>query len=292
MVVGGGDSAAEEALQLSGYAKNITILVRADKMRAAPAMIEKLKNFSNINIKYNTRISKIMGDSDHVKSIELEDSVTKEKTNLDIGGVFLAIGHEPNTQIFKNQIDLDQNGYVFVKSPTQETSLKGVFAAGDVSDFRYRQAGVASGDGIKAALDALAFLRDIEVIEKNGDKIYKNIYEPEDGIAPIKITKLTSQVDFDKEVVASKTPVIIDFYAPYCPSCMQMLPVLEAVAAKFVDKVKFVKVDTSVNSQLAKDLGVSKVPYILVYKDGQIARRHTEVMTKFQLTEFVASILQ
>ncbi len=292
VVVGGGDSAVEEALQLSGYAKSITILVRTDKMRAAPAMIEKLKSFNNITVKFNTKITKIMGDSDHVRSIELEDAATKEKTNLDIGGVFLAIGHEPNTKIFDNYINLDKNGYITVKSPTQETSLPGIFAAGDVADFRYRQAGVAAGDGIKAALDALAFLRDIEVIEKSGAKIYKNIYEPEDGIEPIKITKLASKEDFDREVVASKIPVILDFYAPYCPSCMQMLPVIELVAAKFVDKVKFVKIDTSVSAKLATDLGVNKVPYILVYKNGQIVRRHDSVMTKFQLTQFVGDILQ
>lgn len=293
VVVGGGDSAVEEALQLSGYAKSITLLVRSDKMRAAPAMIEKLKAYPHIIIKYNSKISKILGGSNgHVNAVELENTVDNSKSELKVGGVFLAIGHEPNTAIFNGQIKSDSNGYILVKSPTQETNIEGVFAAGDVSDNRYRQAGVAAGDGIKAALDALAFLRDIEVIEKQGSIIVKNIYEPEDGIEPLKINKITSQQEFNDQVLASPLPVIVDFYAPYCPSCMQMLPVVESVAAKFKDKVNFVKIDTSITAQLAKDLGVTKVPYILVFKDGQLIKKHTEVMTKHQLIEFVNDILK
>ena len=178
VVIGGGDSAAEEALQLALYAKKVTMLVRGQTMRASASMQEKLKQYQNIEIMYNVGVNKILGDGAAVNSIEIIDNKTKQISKMPIGGVFLAIGHDPNTEIFKNFLKVDSTGYLIVKHPTQETSKHGVYAAGDVVDNRYRQAGVAAGDGIKAALDALEFLRMIGFSEKESENLKSKFFDP------------------------------------------------------------------------------------------------------------------
>ena len=161
VVVGGGDSAIEEATHLSAFAKEITILVRKDAMRAAASMQARLKGYPNINILYNVEPKEIIGDGTKVTGISLYNSATKTTELFPATGVFLAIGHDPNTQVFKGQLPLDDDGYIAVKGRSQATVIPGVFAAGDVEDKVYRQARVAEGSGVRAALDAERFLREI-----------------------------------------------------------------------------------------------------------------------------------
>ncbi len=290
LVVGGGDSAVEEALQLALYAKNVKILVRKDKMRAAPSMQEKLKSYSNVSVIYNTVITEVSGDKEKLTGATIKNVVTGQTEKLSVTGLFLAIGHEPNTASFKKYLKCDVNGYIDVKSPTQQTSLEGVYAAGDVSDFKYKQAGVAAGDGIKAGLDALNFLREIGFTEKIASQVESKFFDAQEGVKPIKIEQIKSKEQFNELVLKSELPVIVDFYAPYCPSCMQMIPVVEAVAARFVDNIKFFKFDTSVLPEVALELGVSKVPYIIVFNKGKNIKTHNQVMTKRELINFVQAL--
>ncbi len=165
-IVGGGDSAIEQAELLAAYARTVTLFVRSHHMRAAPHVRARLTTYDNISIVYNKHIIEICGNGQEITHVWLEDTQTKEQSLFPVQGLFLAIGHNPNAELFKRFLQLTSDGYIRLIHH-QETSIRGIFAAGDVCDQDYRQAIVAMGDGSKAALDALKFLReDIGVNEK------------------------------------------------------------------------------------------------------------------------------
>lgn len=163
VVIGGGDTAMEEATFLSKFAKKVTVIHRREEFRASAIMLERAKKDPKITILTNKIIEQILGDT-MVTSVRLKDATTGEVTEYPTQGVFLAIGHKPNTEFLKGFIDLDPKGYVMVKRPVTaldaqtETNIAGVFAAGDCVDPRYRQAIVAAGTGAMAAIDAEKYL--------------------------------------------------------------------------------------------------------------------------------------
>lgn len=289
VVVGGGDSAVEEALQLAPYAKNIKILVRGSSMRASAAMQERLKDYSHIQVLFNTHITEIKGGPEHVSSIDIVSNGTP--SNMLIDGVFLAIGHVPNSQLVKDVISLDNQGYIVLKDRTQQTSRAGIFAAGDVADHQYRQAGVAAGDGIKAALDAADFLRNHGLNDTLMKQITPQFYDPSALSKKISL-KLIKNIDELERILASThLPVAVDFYTQYCPSCLQMLPVLETVAAQLDGKAIFVKVDALASRDLAEKYVVPTVPTLLVFKDASLVARTKEIMSRSQLQSFMEQFL-
>lgn len=160
-IVGGGDTAAEEATYLANICSKVTMLVRKDRMRASKAMQHRVTNTKNIDLKYNTEIDEVLGKQ-VVEGIRIKNNKTGETEEITITGLFIAIGHKPNTEIFKDQLDMDDSGYIITKGKTTETNLPGVFASGDVQDKEYRQAVTAAGTGCMAALDAERYLQKIE----------------------------------------------------------------------------------------------------------------------------------
>jgi len=155
-VSGGGDSAMEEATFLTKFASTVHLIHRRDELRASKFMQERAKNDPKIKFHFNKTIKEITGDA-KVQKVILKDTKTDEESTLDVGGVFVAIGHTPNTKLFESKVDLDENGYIILKNKT-ETSVKGVFAAGDVHDHTYRQAITAAGFGCMAAIDVDKYL--------------------------------------------------------------------------------------------------------------------------------------
>jgi len=155
-VVGGGDSCMEEATFLTKFASKVHIIHRRDTFRASKIMQERALNNEKIEVHWNSTIEDIKGDQ-KVQQIILKDTKTGENETLEMGGVFVAIGHEPNTELFKKQLEMDENGYIIQKENT-ETSVKGIFTAGDVHDHRYRQAVTAAGFGCMAAIDVDKYL--------------------------------------------------------------------------------------------------------------------------------------
>ncbi len=160
VVVGGGDTAIDDALMLTKYAKKVTVVHRRDKLRASKILQNRAFKNRKINFKWNSVVEDIIGDK-KVESVVIKDVKTGERSKIDCQGVFIAIGHKPNTDLFKGQIEMDDNGYIIRKSNT-ETNIKGVFVAGDVCDIRYRQAITAAGMGCQAAMDAEKYLESIE----------------------------------------------------------------------------------------------------------------------------------
>jgi thioredoxin reductase (NADPH) len=156
-IVGAGDTAAEEALYLSKLCSTVHMIVRRDEMRASKIMQERVKATPNINIYWNSVTDEVLGDR-IVEAVRIHNTVNNEKTEVPVKGFFVAIGHEPNSGIFKGQIDMDEAGYIRTIPGSSKTNVKGVFAAGDVQDKIYRQAVTAAGSGCMAALDAERYL--------------------------------------------------------------------------------------------------------------------------------------
>ena len=157
-IVGGGDTAAEEATYLANICSKVTMLVRKEKMRASKAMQHRVTNTPNIDLRYNYEIDEVLGNQ-VVEGLRIINNKTGEKEEIKITGLFIAIGHKPNTEIFQGQLDMDDDGYLTTNGKSTKTNLPGVFASGDVQDKEYRQAVTAAGTGCMAALDAERYLQ-------------------------------------------------------------------------------------------------------------------------------------
>lgn len=159
-IVGGGDTAIEEATYLAKICNNVTMLVRKDHFRASKAMQNRLSNYDNIKVLFNHEVMEVMGEN-VVDGLKIKSNLTNDVSELKITGLFIAIGHSPNTDIFKGIVDMDDSGYILTDKTSTKTNIPGVFAAGDVQDKDYRQAVTAAGTGCMAALDAERYLQEI-----------------------------------------------------------------------------------------------------------------------------------
>lgn len=157
-IVGAGDTAAEEATYLAKLCNKVYMIVRKADFRASKAMVSRVQNTPNIEILYSTETQEIVGDGQSVNGVRVKNNVTGEERTLDITGFFVAIGHHPNTDIFKGWIDTDEVGYILTKPGTTQTNIEGVFACGDAQDKHFRQAITAAGTGCMAALEAERYL--------------------------------------------------------------------------------------------------------------------------------------
>jgi len=169
-IVGAGDTAAEEASYLANICKSVTMLVRKDHMRASKAMQHRVNSLENITVLYNSEVDEVLGDT-VVEGLRIVNNQTQEKHEIAITGIFIAIGHKPNTDIFKGQLDMGEDGYLKTIPGSTKTNMPGVFASGDVQDKIYRQAITAAGTGCMAALDAERYLAEVGVVDetKAGD---------------------------------------------------------------------------------------------------------------------------
>ncbi len=156
-VVGGGDSAMEEATFLTRFARSVTVVHRRDALRASKIMQERAFTNPKISFRWNSEVTGVVGDG-RVRGLRLRDTVTGEESTLEIGGLFVAIGHDPRSELFTGQLATDAEGYLLVEQPSTRTAIPGVFACGDVVDHTYRQAVTAAGTGCAAALDAERYL--------------------------------------------------------------------------------------------------------------------------------------
>ena len=159
-IVGGGDTAAEEATYLAKICSKVTMLVRKNQMRASKAMQHRVLKTANIDLRYNSEIEEVLGDQ-VVEGVRIKNNQTNVKEEISVSGLFIAIGHKPNTDLFRGQIEMDESGYLITKNKTTHTNIPGVFASGDVQDKEYRQAVTAAGTGCMAALDAERYLQSV-----------------------------------------------------------------------------------------------------------------------------------
>ncbi len=292
VVIGGGDSAMEEALELSSYARQVLVYVRGNQLKASPSMIERVKDCSNVSIHFNKTLTEIKGDGDHVQSVTVKDLSNGDITEEPMQGVFLAIGHMPNTDLVKHVIGCDSHGYIALPNRTQHTTIPGVFAAGDVSDPRYKQAGVAAGDGIKAGLDCMWWLSEMGYNQQVQESLEPFFFEP----SMPETSKVGQLITLDDVRLAYKDSgsklILLDFYTKHCPSCMHMMPVLEWASQKMADTVNFYKVDASLALDLVRHFKVPEVPHLVLIKDGKVIDHYPNIMTRTELYTYLKKFLK
>jgi len=300
IVIGGGDSAVEEAIQLAPHAKKVTIMVRKDHMRAASRMQDRLTGYSNIEVVYNVDVREIIGEEKEssfgpIKGLtEVKVYNNKDKIEYimhDIRGVFLAIGHTPNSQLFCKNIECDDNGYIKAQGRSQGTTKEGVFVAGDVADHVYRQAITSAGSGCMAALDVATFLGSIGFNESYAEDIVSNLYYPNADDRSI-VQYAHDMEEFNQILAKNQGVVIVDFYGQACPSCLQMLPIYEQVARELEGQATFVKIDIDEAEDVVKHLNVIKVPCILAFKGGEPQDPIYRTMRRKELIGLVHAVAQ
>ncbi|MEA5567664.1 thioredoxin-disulfide reductase [Anabaena sp. UHCC 0399] len=300
-VVGAGDSAAEESIYLTKYGSKVNLLVRSDKMRASKAMQDRVLSNPKIQVHWNTEAVDIFGSS-HMEGITVHNHKTGEETKLPAKGLFYAIGHTPNTALFQGQLELDEVGYIITKHGSPETSVEGVFAAGDVQDHEYRQAITAAGSGCAAALLAERWLSANALIhEFHQQQTINNELESQPAQQK---TEAEQAAEFDlaatrheggyalrKLFHESDRLVVVKYIAPGCGPCHTLKPILNKVVDEFASKIHFVEIDIDKDRDIAENAGVTGTPTIQVFKNKELLKEVKGVKQKSEYRQLIETNL-
>lgn len=270
-VIGGGDTAADHALQLAAYADNVYMIVRDTKLDATAAVQEYLQNNKNIHILFDTQLKEIRGDGNHVTGVVVENTKDKKITELPLKGVYFAIGYNPNSSLVKSFLKTDSKGFITLRGRTQMTSIPGVFAAGDVTDPRYGKVATALGSGAQAGIDAIEFLQNEgfnqEIAEKFRDSFFNTSFnassQKEQSRNSIKQLQTEQELD---AFLAEHSLVALKFYTDFCPTCKTIDKQLET--ASIDNKITLAEINTEKAPELAKKFNISSVPYVIIMQNA------------------------
>lgn len=268
-VVGGGDSALIEAEYLSNIASKVHLLVRKDSFRALEKKrLKEILSNPKIQVHYNTTITEIKGDQKKLTHLLVQDSNGKNQSELSTDALFLAIGAKPNTDLFRNQLQLDASGYIVLKKH-QQTSIDGIYAMGDVADPEFKQAVSAAGDAAKAALQAQQYLASQAVTQKQ-----QSLAKAEKEMKLREVIDVKSKGQFLKELKNSQGPIFVDFYSTHCGPCKMFSPVYDDWAKHYGDKITFLKVNADIAPELFRDYQIQAVPSLLIFDSkGNVIRK-------------------
>jgi thioredoxin reductase (NADPH) len=301
-VIGAGDSAAEEAIYLTKYGSKVNLLVRSEKMRASKAMQDRVLSNPKIQVHWNTEAVDIFGNG-HMDGVKIRNSKTGKESELHVKGLFYAIGHSPNTSLFKGQLELDEVGYVVTKPGSVETSVEGVFAAGDVQDHEFRQAITAAGTGCMAAMLAERWLSSTGLIQEFHQKPETPDNELEHQLTEKK-TEQQQAAEFDlngtrhegsfslrKLFHESDRLLIVKYVAPGCGPCHTLKPILNKVVDEFDGKIHFVEIDIDKDRDIAENAGVTGTPTIQFFKNKELLHEVKGVKQKSEYRKLIESSL-
>lgn len=299
-VVGGGDSAAEEAVYLTKYGSHVHLLVRRDEMRASKAMQDRVLRNPKITVHWNTEAVDVLGDDEGMKGLRLRDRQTGAEKEIAVRGLFYAIGHTPNTSLFTGQIDLDEVGYIVTKPNSVETNIEGVYAAGDVQDHEYRQAITAAGTGCMAALLAERWL------SSNG--LLQEFHQTEASERPHAETPHKTEAEqaseFDIHRVhheggyalrklyhESDRLIVVKYASPTCGPCHTLKPILGKVIDEFGDQVHYVEIDITEDPDIAESAGIIGTPTVQFFKAKALVGEMKGMKQKSQYREMIQNNL-
>lgn len=266
-VVGGGDAAVLEALYLSNLAKKVHVFVRGDSLKATDQQrIAALQARPNVEIHDRTLVTEVSGNGTALSGVKLQSG--ERHSSLALRGLFLAIGSNPNSSLFRGILDLDSAGYIVVDAD-QQTSLPGVYAVGDIADPAYQQAISAAGDGAKAALEVQAMLAQRAALHSPNVQAVK---DPQDILS--QVVEIQSLEEFEQVLHQGDLPLVVDFYATWCPPCKRLAPYLDSSAEHLEGKVKFIKVDVERLRGLSRSYHITSMPTLLFFSvDGRLTDR-------------------
>ncbi len=295
-VVGGGDSACEEAEYLTKYGSHVHLLVRSSKLRASAAMADRVKANSSITIHWDTELVEVLGD-DWLQKLKVKQRKTNQENEIVAKGLFYAIGHTPNTSLLINQLDTDSKGYLITKPGRPETSLEGVYAAGDVADSEWRQGITAAGSGCKAALAAerwltknnLASLIERKDLEPSKAETSKKLETSnEENFDPSKIWQKGSYA-LRKLYHESQKPLFVIYTSTSCGPCHILKPQLNRVLKESNGKALGVEIDIEIDQEIAKQAEVSGTPTVHLFKNKELRKQWKGVKSR---TEYKTALDQ
>jgi thioredoxin reductase (NADPH) len=297
-VIGGGDSAAEEAVYLTKYGSQVHLLVRRGEMRASKAMQDRVLANPKITVHWHTEPVDVFGSNQRLDGIQVRDLQTGELRELAVKGLFYAIGHNPNTGLFQGQLELDTVGYIAVKSGTVATSIEGVFAAGDVQDHEYRQAITAAGTGCMAALLAERWLSEQNLIIEHHQTNSSEEYQAPEKTVTVDDTAATFDLAHTRHVGGyalrklfheGDRPLVVKYVSPTCGPCRTLKPILDKVIDEYDGKIYFVEIDLEADPEIAQMGGVTGTPTVQVFKDKELLQEFKGIKQK---SEFRTAINQ
>jgi thioredoxin reductase (NADPH) len=299
-VIGGGDTAAEEALYLTKYGSRVHLLVRTDKMRASKAMQERVLNHPKITLHWHTEAIDVYGEKGFLTGLKLKNNATGEESTLDVRGLFYAIGHTPNTEIFQGQIELDEVGYVIVKPGSVETSVEGVYAAGDVQDREFRQGITAAGTGCMAAMLAERWLSAAGLAQEYS----QSIAAEQPPTQPSTAHQTNPEENFNAEALRhrgsyalrklyheSDRLLVVKYVSPTCGPCHMLKPILDKVVDEFEGQLYFIEIDIEEDPQIAESAGVIGTPTLQLFKQKAKVGELRGVKQKSEYRQTIASHL-
>ncbi|MEA5549900.1 thioredoxin-disulfide reductase [Anabaena cylindrica UHCC 0172] len=300
VVIGAGDSAAEEAIYLTKYGSPVHLLVRSEKMRASKAMQDRVLSNPKIQIHWHTEAVDVVG-KEQMTGVQVRNNQTGEETTIPAKGLFYAVGHTPNTELFKGQLDLDEVGYIITKHGGVETSIDGVFAAGDVQDHEFRQAITAAGTGCMAAMLAERWL-------SSKGLIHEFHHLPETAVNELKPQPGTQTTETEAEFNLQATRheggyalrklfhdsdrlILVKYISPGCGPCHTLKPILNKVIDEFDGKIHFVEIDIDKDRDIAENAGVTGTPTVQLFKDQELVKEVKGVKQKSEYRQLIESNL-
>jgi thioredoxin reductase (NADPH) len=286
VIIGGGDTAAEEAVYLTKYGTHVHMLVRGDKLRASKAMQDRVLNNAKITVHWNTEAVDVFGENGFLTGVKVRDRLTQATRDISSKGLFYAIGHSPNTGIFKGQLELDETGYIVPQIGTVKTNVEGVYAAGDVQDHEYRQAITAAGTGCAAALLAERYLS-INGLEIEFHQEIENAAVSPGATAtetkpetPAETKTVTTSANFDvtathyvggyalrKLYHETDRLIMVKYSSPTCGPCHSLVPILNKVVGEFDGRMHYIEIDVTEDPEIAESAGVVGTPTIQFFKN-------------------------
>ncbi|XP_024358174.1 thioredoxin reductase NTRC [Physcomitrium patens] len=293
-VVGGGDTATEESLYLTKYAAHVHLLVRRDKLRASKAMQDRVLNNPNITVHFNTETVDVEADDKgQMGGLRLRNVVSGEERSLQVRGLFYGIGHSPNSQLLEGQVELDDASYVVVEPGTTNTSVEGVYAAGDLQDHEWRQAVTAAGSGCMAALSVERYLTAndllVEFHQRTQEEVKKKELTKEDIEEKFDITNTKHKGQYALRKLYHESPRVIGvlYTSPTCGPCRSLKPILNKVIDEYSNDVHFVEIDIEEDPEIAEAGGVMGTPTVQFFKNKQMIKSISGVKMKKEYREII-----
>ena len=297
-VVGGGDSACEEAVYLTKYGSHVHLLVRSDRLRASAAMADRVTANPMITVHWNSEVVDVSGDS-WLQTLTLRDRLSDQQTDLAVRGLFYAIGHTPNTDLLRGQVELDAKGYLSTPSGRPETSLEGVFAAGDVSDSEWRQGITAAGSGCKAALAAERWLTHHDL----ATLVHRDSVEPGKAELPTNVD-VTTETSYDPNGLWQKgsfalrklyhdsdKPLLVVYTSPTCGPCHVLKPQLQRVINDLDGAAQAVVIDIETDQDIAEQAGVNGTPTVQLFHRKAMVQQWRGVKQRSVFKDAIEALL-